>query len=499
MAARWDGGGDREQLGMKDAMKMLLVVGLWWGLVTFRLPPEEQPSSGSGGVDVACTRPLIDVVWGFLVTLAALAVACWSPGKSHAKSKSAHLESVVLAGVLAPLTSLAGDLRVSGTCVAMMRTCSKFLRTGTGQPSSESPWKTLFVTLLLPWVESPLKNIRLLASCDVIVYISKRSPILTNKNFVSMALKQKLVKDEREAMVIGDPEGGAVEREARARGEENGGHGATRAVETDASGDSAVDVAEDEALGELGEPYERRELSDKGKMVLELAKVLPDYEHLKFVRGKLSVAMVVIAMQAVGYIYAVVYRSAVGVRVAPLEVVGLVLNVVLMIKGIIFSMCNRCHRPLVVYIKKRQEEELITFLSKLDNLELIGFDPNTVNNWALGIMSIVGVFLGGIIFYYINSIIMHMNIRVVIPLIIFMIALFLNLIILYIIPNDIMNLDKYTYKPAKWKKLFVILVAMTHFHVYNRVLEESLYFDGKPQHSNIHALPNLAQIFPSIG
>ena len=383
MARRWEGGGDRERVRRKHAMVVVMVAVVGWGMVRGVEAAGEQPSSGPGGVDVACNRPLIDVVWGFLVTLAALAIACWGLSKYVDESKAGAVVFGVTFGALAPILFLAQDFHISSRCVAMLWTCSKFLRTGTGQPSSESPWKTLFVTLLLPWKESPLKNIRLLASCRVVVYISKRSPLLTNKEFKSMMLTQstrKLVGDESEALVIGDPEGGAVEREARARGEENGGHGATRIIETDASGDSVVDVAEDEALGEHGELYERRELYYKGNVVLELAKVLPDFEQLKFVRGKSSVAMVVIAMQAVGYIYAVIYRSVVGLRVAPLEVVGLVLNVVLLIKGIIFSMCNPCHRPLVMYVNKKQEEKLITFLSNLDNSKLINYDMDKVTS-----------------------------------------------------------------------------------------------------------------------
>lgn len=65
--------------------------------------------------------------------------------------------------------------------------------------------------------------------------------------------------------------------------------------------------------------YERRELSFIGIIPLLLAEVMPKYDELKFLRSKSESVVIALAIQALGYIYAVVFRTAKGLPVSPLE------------------------------------------------------------------------------------------------------------------------------------------------------------------------------------
>ena len=65
-------------------------------------------------------------------------------------------------------------------------------------------------------------------------------------------------------------------------------------------------------------------------------------------------AMIAVFVQAIRYVYAVVYRIATDFVVAPVEVVGMVFNIYLLIEVCMSSTCNPCHRPFGDVHKPRE-------------------------------------------------------------------------------------------------------------------------------------------------
>jgi len=181
-----------------------------------------------------------------------LTVSLWGSLK-HEVDGPAEAGLMILAGVFAPHRELGLIVESSVECVSLLWNFHKM-----EYPSSRitSPsWLKFLCSSLFLWSKSP---VRILASCDIVVYVSKNSPLLQKKWLWTF---RPVVTDESEALVVG----------------ENG----ARATQND--------------------QYERKELSDEGigwllwKEVFctaEDSKRLPKYDELKYLRGNSGFAVI---------------------------------------------------------------------------------------------------------------------------------------------------------------------------------------------------------------
>ena len=297
-------------------------------------------------------------------------------------------------------------IRYSCGFVSMVRTCHKLEDESIRCISFK--WLQNLCSLFCPWSKSPA---RILSGCDIIVYVLKDSdqegPTQNSELLQNEWLWEdgRWGVDETQAMVIG--EDGARE---------------TSIVQ-----------------------YKKKELSLDGKVALvwgeyfskhDEYKFLPSYQELKFLRGNSSFAEIAIAIQAIGYAYAVLYRSVKDLRVAPIEVIELILNIIMLMKVSLYSISNPCSRPLVIYMNEERERNLMNVLKLKDIKSVVDIEEEDIAKFAFGIFTIVSLCLYIPIIYYILDTMNDMNIMIIMPLFIFSLGIFFEILM-----NVIMSYD----------------------------------------------------------
>lgn len=108
-------------------------------------------------------------------------------------------------------------------------------------------------------------------------------------------------------------------------------------------------------------------LSLEGKEALLRANVLPTYDNLKKLHGHSRLGVVLSAIQASGYIYAVIFRAAEGLYISPVEVICLVLNLLLLMKVALHHFSSFLHKPLVLHLDAAYQEKFLKECQKVES------------------------------------------------------------------------------------------------------------------------------------
>ncbi|KAG0587945.1 hypothetical protein KC19_2G203600 [Ceratodon purpureus] len=315
---------------------MGLCVGAVAGAPAAMQPTSSSSSSGDNGAggEVGCERPITDVIVGFGLSLLATFLAAWNVGHHRFEGKLGKLIGLSYVTLVGPMMTLMITGRSAVNYVRMIRHLHKMR-------NEEMTFARIW-DMLNPLSKSPT---RFLASCTIIMYVREGEQSVLLRN--SWLWKESIdVEDESEAMVVGE--------ELKYK---------------------RIDVEDGtQVMGEKLEKrkkiqYQRKELSVRGIAVLiwgeyfspnhEKLRILPEYGQLKYLRANSGFAVIAIGIQAAGYIYAVMFRSAKDLRVAPVEVIGLVINIMLLIGVILYGTSNPCARPLVIYMDKEREEKYV--------------------------------------------------------------------------------------------------------------------------------------------
>jgi len=141
-------------------------------------------------------------------------------------------------------------------------------------------------------------------------------------------------------------------------------------------------------------------------------------------------------VQAIGYIYAVGFQFAKNLRVFPFEVIGLVFNIILLIKVLFYSTCNPCHRLLVIYMDGDWELEVDEFN---DNDQI--FFPEYYDLNKIQVVIYFAIFIGlmTLLVYCSVSISKFTNVMMVLPIIAFVLGFCLNFLGFQFLDVDIYN------------------------------------------------------------
>lgn len=107
-------------------------------------------------------------------------------------------------------------------------------------------------------------------------------------------------------------------------------------------------------------------LSLEGKEALLRANVLPTYDELKKLHAHSRLGVVLSFIQATGYIYGVIFRSAEGLYVSPIEVICLVLNLLLLMKVALHHFSSFLHKPLVLHLDGDSQERFWKECQKIE-------------------------------------------------------------------------------------------------------------------------------------
>ncbi|KAG0589190.1 hypothetical protein KC19_1G002500 [Ceratodon purpureus] len=138
-------------------------------------------------------------------------------------------------------------------------------------------------------------------------------------------------------------------------------------------------------------------LSLEGKEALLRANVLPTYDDLKKLHGHSRLGVVLSFIQAIGYIYGVVFRSAEGLHVSPVEVICLVLNLLLLMKVGLHHFSSFLHKPLVLHLDADNQERFWKECQKIEHRFVIFSSHLTwcVALSSLGFAAILISFIAG--------------------------------------------------------------------------------------------------------
>ncbi|KAG0627075.1 hypothetical protein M758_2G171700 [Ceratodon purpureus] len=446
-----------------------LVMGLYVGAVA-GAPAAMQPSStssgdnGAGG-EVGCERPITDVMHGFGLSLLATFVAAWNLTQNWDEGKMWKVFISFAATLTGPIMTLGVSLKGAFNYVPMIRLLHNM--------RNEEMTIARIWAMLNPLSKSPS---RFLASCTIIMYVQEgeESVLLKNSWIWENTLR---VKDETEAMVVGE------KLEYKRIDVEDG----TEAM-----------VVGDEQERRKKIQYQRKELSWHGKAVLiwgeyfspdhEMLGILPKYGQLKFLRANSGFAVIAIGIQAAGYIYAVIFRSAKDLRVAPVEVIGLVINIVLLIGVILYGMSNPCSRPLVIYMDKEREGKFVNALQSRPKKELkVHFGKGYVHvSLSIIVLSCVAILV-----YFILTLRRATNIMIVLPIIIFAAS--------SLISHSLIHLSEYEVKFQTILRVLVVVIFFLNIVAYVWAVIVTFHY-WKSQHFNTRPkLINFSKFIPFIG
>ncbi|KAG0587941.1 hypothetical protein KC19_2G203200 [Ceratodon purpureus] len=461
-----------------------LVMGLCVGAVA-GAPAAMQPSSSSSadngaGGEVGCERPITDVMLGFGLSLLAVFVAAWNALQFGDEGKLKEMIGSFLATLLGPISILMENFEGAFKYVPTIRHLHKM---NEKEMTIARIW-----AMLNPLSKSPA---RFLASCVIFMYFQEgeQSVLLENSWIWEETIWGETVGDETEAMVVGEKL-------------------KFKRIDVEDGSEAMVVGEEPEKTEKIR--YERKQLSANGKAVLlwgeyfspnyKNLRILPKYGELKFLRANSGFAVIAIGIQAIGYIYAVIFRSANDLRVAPVEVIGLVINIMLLIGVILYGMSNPCSRPLVIYMDKDREGKFVNALQSRPEKDFkvhFGFSTLVLAT----VMFLTILFCISILVYFIVTLQRATNIMIVLPIIIFAATHLLSycLFCLYLYYNNYLNQDIFN---SNWRGIqsflftlstlsnlvtFVWAVIVT-FHYW-----KSQHFNTRPQSFD------LSQLIPFIG
>ncbi len=88
------------------------------------------------------------------------------------------------------------------------------------------------------------------------------------------------------------------------------------------------------------------ELRDKGKLALLESSILPNYKQLRFLDGRSGIATLIIGVQVVGYVRSIVYRVIHHLPMSPIEAIGFVFSLLVILHSIVHSVGVICQNPL---------------------------------------------------------------------------------------------------------------------------------------------------------
>jgi hypothetical protein len=102
-----------------------------------------------------------------------------------------------------------------------------------------------------------------------------------------------------------------------------------------------------------------KELNRAGKLALLDSDILPDNTKLRFLDGRSGIATCIISVQAVGYVTSIVYRAIHHLPVSPIEAIGFVYSMLVIVHSVFFSVGVICQNSLVIYLNPAQEEQML--------------------------------------------------------------------------------------------------------------------------------------------
>ncbi|KAG0561128.1 hypothetical protein KC19_9G039700 [Ceratodon purpureus] len=171
-------------------------------------------------------------------------------------------------------------------------------------------------------------------------------------------------------------------------------------------------------IGKPVQPKNFLRLSPAGKEALLRADVLPPVEQLRILQGYSGFAVAASAVQGVGYMYGVVVRLVQGLHVSPVEAIGVILNVVVLVKAMLHIFSSSCHRPLVVYLDAVEQIKFEAKCAAAGACWDPEFSPHDIKSLTIIIIGGIFVLPGSLLLFFILKILADTSLRVVIPLIV---------------------------------------------------------------------------------
>ena len=224
-------------------------------------------------------------------------------------------------------------------------------------------------------------------------------------------------------------------------------------------------------------------LGYKGKEVLLQMDVLPPYDQLKVLQGSSGLATTVSAVQSMGYIYGVVVRTMQGLPVSPIEVVALMLSILILIKALLHNIVSTCHRPLHLYLTDEQAQ---TFVDKYDKYTA----HEVPRSQVVGPSVVMVLLVSSVVIYYIIHMWQTTRTIVVVPIMLALVAFYLQLISRWVLTMNNLNPNV-----VHW---ILQTTGMVQFASYELALAATIKF-WKVDRLNVKTSSMLAQIFPYVG
>ncbi len=101
------------------------------------------------------------------------------------------------------------------------------------------------------------------------------------------------------------------------------------------------------------------ELNVAGKLALLESSILPYYKQLRFLDGRSVITIVIIGVQAFGYVTSIVYRAIHHLPVSPIEAIGFSFSMFVIVHCVAHFWGATSQCPLVVYLDRTQEQQMI--------------------------------------------------------------------------------------------------------------------------------------------
>ena len=240
-------------------------------------------------------------------------------------------------------------------------------------------------------------------------------------------------------------------------------------------------------------PEEPREtnniyLNNKGKEVLLQMDVLPSYDQLKVLQGSSGLAIIISAVQSVGYIYGVVVRTIQGLPVSPIEVVALTLSIQVLIKALMHNIVSACSRPLHVYLTHDQAQNLVGECKKYIAHEV----PRSK---VVGPYVVMFLLVSSVVIYYIIHMWQTTRRIMVVPIMLTLVGLYLGPLTIWVF--------MYEHSRSELKGMIVgvctsTMCAMVNATSYILALVVTIKY-WEVDRLNAKTSSMLAQILPYIG
>jgi hypothetical protein len=225
-------------------------------------------------------------------------------------------------------------------------------------------------------------------------------------------------------------------------------------------------------------------LSLEGKEALLRADVLPTYDNLKKLHGHSRLGVVLSFIQAIGYIYGVVFRSAEGLHVSPVEVICVVLNLLLLMKGALHHFSSFLHKPLVLHLDSDNEERFWKECQKIEYRFTV-FSSHLTWCVALSSLGFAAILIG-----FIVGMAKHFDFH---PLLYFPVILFLVTLLYTALTLQTLVLGK-----SKHSALLELLIYILNGVSYISALAVTGEF-WVVKEFNVRSSHEASELFPHIG